>query len=121
MRKSLFILATCLSISFNAFASGNIFCDNNPTSNPYCTTVAHIMYQGYLEGYANQMVQYQQQEGVEANKELAKLEAEKLISYDTLHKYFKECGESKTNINDAQSCILSNLQNYIMKKMGKKP
>ena len=75
------------------------------------------MYQGFLEGYANHMVQ--EEEWRNMDKEQAKLEAKELIPYDILYEYFKKCGESEKDTSSAQACLLTNLEKFTLDTLEK--
>lgn len=119
MRKLFFVLATGILFSSNVLA-GNFFCEDKDSDDSMCIKISHIMYQGLLEGYSERAKEYSKEKGLDFDKKMVIEEAMELIPYDAFLESFKKCGESKTNINDAQACIFSDLYKLSLKNSEKK-
>lgn len=119
MNKLFYTFVVCLLFSSHAFAASNIFCEelpNSDTSDTECRKISKIMYFGMIEGYANQMLQYKEKEGIPTTKEEAMAEFLELFQQDTFFEYFQKCGENEKDIDNAQACLLSNILTFIQQK-----
>ena len=113
MNKSFYSFVSCLLFSSNVLEGNNVFCNNQASSDMKCIAISHVMYKGLLEGYANQMIQYKEKDGIKTSKSAEISEFSKLIHYDTFYKYFQKCGEGEKDIGNAQACIFSRIQELI--------
>ena len=116
MKKYLTILAVMMFVE-TALAGNNSFCKNYDSSDDYCVEAANVMYRGYMEGFAKTTKKHIQEDNFDAN--LALEQARELIPYDIFYSAFQTCGEAETNIYRAQSCVLKELQKYVLSKSAK--
>lgn len=114
MKKILVLLAWCLFVS-NAMAKPNVFCKNEDSLDDFCMVAANKMYEGYMNGFTGSARKYTKDENWDDKKVLK--EAQELIPYNIFHSAFQFCGESKTEMMQAQKCLVKEIQKYIIIKV----
>ncbi len=115
--KSFYSFATIVLFSFQAFASGNVFCENKSTNASECLEKSKTLYQSIINSYADRTVRFNKKKGVSVIIEDIKDEAMQLMPYDTFLKFFKECGEERNSAPKARICINSKFQNILLRNM----
>lgn len=75
------------------------------------------MYQGYLQGYIDAVVQNKQENHQPINKKKIKEEAQQLISYNEFYTGFQKCGEAAKNDQEAKKCITVYAQRITLGKI----
>ena len=114
MKKYLVLLTWCLFVS-NAIAKTNVFCKGEDSLDDYCMVASNKMYEGYMKGFTGSAKKSTKGENWD-EKTLLK-EAQELIPYSIFHSAFQFCGETKSDMMQAQRCLIKELQKYIVIKV----